>query len=48
MQMNVQYSLIQEFMFYEFKLGHSTVAATQNICCTKSEDAVIHSKVTKC
>ena len=34
-QMNMQCRLIQELMFYEFKLGNNTAKATQNICYVK-------------
>ena len=30
-------------MFYEFKLGHDAVKATENICCVKGDGAVDHS-----
>ena len=47
-QMNMQHSLIQEFMFDKFKLGHhNTVEATKNICCMKGEDVVDLSTVTR-
>ena len=35
-QMNVQCSLIREFMIYKFKLSHNTVEAIKNISYTKS------------
>ena len=31
--MNVQFSLIQELMFYEFELEHNIIEATKTICC---------------
>ena len=34
-QMNMQFSLIEELMFYEFKLGHNVMEVTKNICCAK-------------
>ena len=37
-QMNVKHSLIQEIMFYEFKLGHNTTEAAKNISCVKCEE----------
>ena len=46
-QMNVQYTVIQEFMFHKFKLGHNTVKATENICCVKCKGRVDHSTVTR-
>ena len=42
--MNVSRSLIQEFILYEFELGHNTAKATQTICCVKG--AVDHNTVT--
>ena len=45
-QLNVQLSLIQEFMLYEFKLGHNAAEATKNICCMKGEDTD-HNTVTR-
>ena len=46
-QMNVQCSLIQEFILYLFKLGYNTLEATENICCAKGEGTVNHSTVTR-
>ena len=39
-QMNVQCTLIQELIFYEFDLGYNAVKVTYKICCVKGEDAV--------
>ena len=39
-QMNVQCSLIQEFMLNEFELGHDEMKETKNICCVRSDGAV--------
>ena len=39
-QMNVQHSLIQQPMLYEFKLGRNTTEATKNICCARDDGAV--------
>ena len=46
-QINVQCSLIQEFLLYEFELGHNAVKAIKNICCAKVEGAVNHTTVTR-
>ena len=46
-QMNMQHSLIQEFMLYKFKLGHNSIETTKNITCVKGEGAVDHSIVTR-
>ena len=46
-QMNVQHSLIQELLLYEFKLGHNTAEATKNIYCMNGEGIVDHSTVTR-
>ena len=43
--MNMQCSLIQELMFYEFKLGSNAAQATKIICCVKGESAVDHNVV---
>ena len=45
--MNVQCSLIQELMVYEFELGHNSAEATKNISCAKSEGIVDHSTETR-
>ena len=34
-------------MLYKFQMGHNTAEATKNICCTKDEDAVDHSTITR-
>lgn len=39
-QINVEYSLIQELMFYKFKLSHNAMEATKLIHCVKGEGAV--------
>ena len=44
--MNMQHSLIWEFMLYKFKLGHNAMKAAKNICA-KDEGAVDHSTVTR-
>ena len=46
-QINVQCSLIQELMFYEFRLDHSITEATKNICGAKGEGAVDYSTITR-
>ena len=43
--MNVQHSLIQELMVYEFEMDHNTAEATKNICCAKGEGAIDHDSV---
>ena len=43
-QMNMQHSVIQELMFYEFKLGSNDTEVTKNIFCDKVEDAVDQSR----
>ena len=44
--MNVQHSLIQEFLLCEFKLGHNAAEATKNVCA-KGENAVDYCTVTR-
>ena len=44
-QMNMQYSLIWELVFYEFELGHNATEAAQNISM-RSEGEVDHHTVT--
>ena len=39
-QMNMQFGLIWEFMFYEFKLGHNDTELIKNIWYVKGEGAV--------
>ena len=46
-QMKVQWSLIQELMFYEFGLDHNTVEATINVCGAEDEGTVAYYTVTK-
>ena len=46
-QMNMQRSLFQELMLYEFERGHNTAETAENICCAKAEKAVDHSTVTR-
>ena len=45
--MNMQHSLIWEFMLYEFKLGHNTMEANKIICCIKDEGIVDPITVTR-
>ena len=40
---NMQHSLIQEIMFYEFELDHNPAEATKNICYAKGEGIIDHS-----
>ena len=40
--MNVQYSLIQEIMLYEFELDHNATTKAAKNCCEKSDGAVNH------
>ena len=42
-RINVQRSLILEFMCYDFGGGHNATEATKNICGAKGEDVVYHS-----
>ena len=46
-QMNMQRSLIREFMLYKFELDPNATEVTQNICYTKVESAVDHCRVTR-
>ena len=46
-QINVRCRLIQELMFYEFKLANNTINTTQNFCYAKDGSRVDHSTVTK-
>ena len=39
--MNVQYSLIQELMIYNFKMGYNLVQVTKNVCYVKEEGTVV-------
>ena len=39
-EMNVQRSILQEPMLYEFELSHNISEPTKNIRCAKGEDAV--------
>ena len=36
-QINLQGSLIQKLMLYEFEQGHNAVEEIKNICCAKDE-----------
>ena len=45
--MNVQSSLIQELMLYEFELRNNITEATKNICWAECEGAVDYSTVTR-
>ena len=38
--MNAQHSQIQEFILYEFKVGHSAMEVTKNIFCPKGKGTV--------
>ena len=42
-EMNMEHSIIQELILYEFKLGHNAVKTTKNIHCTKGENPNDHS-----
>ena len=46
-QINMQSSLIQEFMLYKFELGYKAMEVTKNICYVNGEDAVDLSTVTR-
>ena len=46
-QINVQYCLIWEFMFYELELAHNAAETIKNICWVKGEGAFDHSTTTK-
>ena len=46
-RMNVQSSLIQELILYEFKMDHSTSESAQKICYAKSNGAVGTGTVTR-
>ena len=46
-QINVQCSLIQELMLYEFKKDNNLAEATKNICYRKGEGAIDLSIVTR-
>ena len=43
--MNVQFSLIQKLMLYEFKQGHNALEAMKNIHQAKGEVTINHSSV---
>ena len=43
----MQWSLIQELMLYEFEQGHNATRAIKNICYTKDEGTVNHNTVTR-
>ena len=43
--MNMQCSLIQEFMFYKFELSNNAAEAIKTICRIKGEDTIDHSTV---
>ena len=45
--MNMQHSLIWEFMLYKLELDINTAEITKNNCCVKSENEVDHSTVTR-
>ena len=44
--MNTKPSRIREPLFYEFELPHKAAETTKNICCTKYNGTVDHSRVT--
>ena len=46
-KVNVQCSIIEELMLYEFEQGYKIVEATKNICYAKDESAVDHSTITR-
>ena len=46
-KMNIQHSLIQGLMLYEFKVGHNIITATKKICFVKSKGLVEHRTVTR-
>ena len=46
-QMNLQSSLFQEFMLYEFKLGCNITDTIKNICCAKVKGTVDHISVSR-
>ena len=41
--MNIQCSLIQELIFYQFEQGRNTTKATKNVCCLKGDFTIDHS-----
>ena len=43
----MQYSLIWEFMHYEFELDHNVVEATKSIYCAKGDREIDHSIVNR-
>ena len=46
-QMNMQYSLIQELILYEFELGHNSAETTKYICCAEAEHTVDQSTIAR-
>ena len=46
-QMNLQCTLIWEFILYELELNHSTVFGYKNICCVKVKGTIDHSTITR-
>ena len=46
-QLNMQHSLIWQFMLYEFEWGYYTTEAAKNIFRVRVECAVDHSTVTR-
>ena len=46
-EMNMQLSLIQEYMLYNFKLDYNTIEATKNIHGGKGEGTVDPNSVTR-
>ena len=41
-QMNVQLSLIQKLLFYEFEMGHNVMEVTKNIFCEEYKSTIDH------
>ena len=46
-QMNMQCDLFCEFVLYKSKMIHNAMEVIRNICCTKDDDAVNHSTITR-
>ena len=46
-QMNMKCCLIQEFMFYKFKLRNKIIKISKKICFVKGEGTVDHSTVSR-
>ena len=43
----MQHNRIWKLMFYQFELGHNTMEATKNICCTKRQGIVDYNTKTR-